>query len=246
MAPAPGSMPHGPPAQGSPTDRMTGSPTPPAQPHATTSQPIVAELGRPETPEETADRKAESSRKHRSNQTLLNLVLALAASLGIVLFLVLVAVRPSIDATPRVDYQKLAADAQPTISAPLASPSLPKTWSANSARLQTGSDGVVSWYIGFITPATQYIGVIQGVKANPTWIAAQLSNAHATGAETIGGLKWTVYDQHATNQNPGNDAYALVATIDGSSFVLHGSADTAEFRTLATALATQLNNADTH
>jgi len=213
--------------------------SPSQQPHPPTPR-IVAELGRPETPEETAARKAESSRRHRSNQTLLNLVLALAASLGIVLFLVLVVVRPSMDPAPNVDYQKLAADAQPTVSEPLASPSLPKSWSANAARLKTGSDGIVTWYIGFITPAPQYIGLVQGIKANPSWVAAQLESARATGTETIGGIDWTVYDQRDSGKT---DTYALAATVHGSSYVLHGSADVAEFHTLASALATELNQA---
>ena len=56
---------------------------------------IVAELGRPETAEETAQRKAENSRKHRANQTALNLVGATVASLAIVAFLVIVVVRPA-------------------------------------------------------------------------------------------------------------------------------------------------------
>ena len=57
-------------------------------------RPIVAELGRPETPEETANRKAERSRLHRSNQTALNLVAALIVCLVVVLLIVLVVVRP--------------------------------------------------------------------------------------------------------------------------------------------------------
>lgn len=218
---------------------MTGSSTPPVKPPA--SPRIVAELGRPETPEETTARKAENSRKHRANQTLFNLMLALVASLGIVLLVVLVAARPSVDSTPQVDYQKLAADAQPTVSAPLARPILPDNWSANSAKLHTGADGVVTWYVGFITPTPQYIGLTQGLKANPTWIATQLNNSRSTGTETISGLTWTVYDQRGSSKAQGNDNYALVTTIDGSSLVLHGSADTAEFRTLAMALATQLD-----
>src|SRR6185312_7954007 len=159
-----------------------------------------------------------------------NLVFALAASLGIVLFLVLVVVRPSMNPAPNVDYQKLAADAQPTVSEPLASPSLPKSWSANAARLKTGSDGIV----------TRYIGLIQGIKANPSWVAAQLESARATGKHTIGGIDWTVYDQRDSGKT---DTYALAATVHGSSYVLQGSADVAEFRTLASALAAELAQA---
>jgi hypothetical protein len=207
---------------------------------------VVAELGRPETPEETAARKAEASRKHRSNQTFLNLVLALAACLAIVLVLVLLVVRPTLDESPRVAYQKLAAAAQPTVSDTLAAPALPKGWTANASRLEKGSDGIVSWYIGFVTPAPQYIGLVQGLEANTTWVSVRLNNAKPTGSTTIDGIHWTVYDQRETSKDPGNFAYSMSATVGASSFVLHGSADTAEFRVVATSLAAQLDAAGGH
>ena len=46
--------------------------------------PIIAELGRPETPDETAARKAASSKAYRSSQTVRNLVAALAVTLAVV------------------------------------------------------------------------------------------------------------------------------------------------------------------
>ncbi|WP_349897441.1 DUF4245 domain-containing protein [Parafrigoribacterium soli] len=230
----------------SPHNSQPGHNARPTQIPQLTQQRIVAELGRPETPEETAARKAENSRKHRANQTLFNLVLALAASLAIVLFLVLVVVRPSTDSAPRVDYQKVAADAQPTVSEPLASPTLPKDWSANSARLRKGPDGVLSWTIGFITPTPQYIGLVQGVKANPSWISNQVNGTRPTGRQTIDGIEWTTYDRRSASAQAGKDsddyAYSMTATRGKSSFVLHGSADDSEFHTLAEALATQLKN----
>lgn len=207
---------------------------------------VVAELGRPETPEETADRKAEASRRHRANQTFLNLVLALAACLAIVLVLVFVVVRPSLNEAPNVDYQKLAADAQPTVSETLAAPTLPKGWTANAARLEKGPDGIVSWYVGLVTPAPQYIGLVQGLRANPSWVSARLGNSRSTGTTTIDGIEWTLYDQRGTSKAPGNFAYAMSATIGASSFVLHGSADPTEFHTVAMALAAQLAAASGH
>ena len=50
-------------------------------------RPIVAELGRPETAEETWARKDAARTARRQHQTAFNLVIALIASLGIVLFL---------------------------------------------------------------------------------------------------------------------------------------------------------------
>src|SRR6188768_3017135 len=102
--------------------------------------PIVAELGRPETPEETAARKAESSRRHRANQSMRNLGWSLGVSLLVVLFLVLVVVRPDPGTTGAVDYAAAAQEAQPGIDVALVSPELPDGWSANAAEIRTTSD----------------------------------------------------------------------------------------------------------
>ena len=182
---------------------------------------VVAELGRPETPEETAARKAESSRRRRSNQTLVNLLLALLASLGVVLLLVLVVVRPSPPPTPPVDYKQVASQAQPEVKNTLAAPELPPAWKANNAEINTGQDSILFWSIGFITPSQQYIGLVQGIDANPTWVSNQLQNSRATGTTKIAGLDWTVYDQRA-QENTGNFAYSLSTTVGTSSIVLHG------------------------
>lgn len=197
---------------------------------------IVAELGRPETADETAARKAASSRAHRSNQTLINLILALLASLAIVLFLVLVVVRPDGAARRPVDYRAVAAQVQPTVNAILAVPALPKGWSANSASIETGADGVRTWMIGFITPSDQYIGFVQGIAADRTWISTQLEQARSTGTTTISGVDWMIYNRR-TVSDPGNFAYSLSGLVGPNTYVLHGSASTKEFETLASAVA---------
>ena len=215
---------------------------PPVSPPPLRPPRVVAELGRPETPEETAARKAESSRRHRSNQTLRNLVLALLASLAIVLFLVLVVVRPDGATRQPVDYRSIAAQTQPTVTTRLAAPALPKGWTANDATIQTGSDGIVFWSIGFITPDAQYIGLVQGIAANPSWTADQLQRARSTGATSIAGTDWTVYDRRSVD-NPGNFAYSLATTVGDSTLALHGSASTKEFGVLAAAVTAQLDGA---
>jgi hypothetical protein len=198
---------------------------------------IVAELGRPETPEEAADRRAESSRNRRANQTLFNLVVATVASLLVVLFLVVVVVRPDSATTTPVDYRSIAADAQSGTSEPLIAPILPSGWYANDAQFGTTA-GVLSWYVGLVTPSTQFIAINQGINANPTWLAGILGSGAATGATTIGGIAWTVYD-HRTDKNPGNLAYALSGTLGASTVVLHGTASDDEFATLAATLVAQ-------
>jgi type II secretory pathway pseudopilin PulG len=207
---------------------------------AKSGPPISAELGRPETAEEAADRKAEASRTRRQNQTTLNLVLALIATLAVVAVIVLVSQRPEQSARPAVDYQQIAAQAQPSVAAELASPTLADDWRANSARLDTGADGVTSWYIGFVTPEQQFIALRQGIDANATWLASQLPKLQPTGTATVGGLDWQVYDNRDA-PDPGNLAYAMTAVVDGSTLVLSGTAATPEFETIATSLAEQLS-----
>lgn len=199
---------------------------------------VVAELGRPETPEETFARKAENSRKHRANQTLFNLVIATVASLGLVLFLVLVVVRPANQAPVTADYQSIAADAQTNSSEPLIAPPIPKDWYANAARLGTNSS-VQSWYIGFVTQpesAAQFIALEQGIDANETWLSIVTDGAPATGTTAIDGIEWTIYDRRSSAAT-GNYAYSMSAKISESTVVLHGTATDDEFQLLAELVA---------
>jgi hypothetical protein len=203
-------------------------------------RPIVAELGRAETPQETAERKATSSARRRSNQTALNLFIAVIASLAIVAFLVIVVVRP--DRTPLydpVDYLAAAEDAAGVVDEPIAAPALPEKWSANHAELRTGSDGVTAWSVGFTTPAERYLAIVQGIDANASWVADQVRGARPGAIVEIAGLSWTSYDRRDAS-DPGNVAYALVTTSGDSTIVLAGTADDAEFEALATAIAKEL------
>lgn len=211
--------------------------------HDEHGRPIVAELGRAETPDETAERKAAASAAHRNNQTFLNLIIALVASLLVVFVIVVVVVRPD-QAGPAksVDWVSVGADAQQSVSTRLVVPRLPSTWSANRAELidsTSSPDGIASWQIGFITPSTQYIGLVQGIKADPTWVSSQLQQKKSTGEATFGGFRWQVYD-HRTDEHPGNLAYALVTTVGDSTVVLAGTGSDIEFQTLATEISGEL------
>jgi hypothetical protein len=201
---------------------------------------VVAELGRPETPEETARRKAENSRAHRANQTTRNLILALLASLAIVLFIVLVVVRPSTNLVSPVNYRSVAAQAQPTVSETLAAPPLPHGWQSNDAELKSDSGKTVTWYVGLITPKQQFIAIEQGIDTSDTWFGSLLGKAQSTGHVTIAGIHWTVYNQRSAS-GVGNFSYSLAGSVGSSHLVLHGSASDAEFRVLATAIGAQLH-----
>jgi hypothetical protein len=199
---------------------------------------IVAELGRPETPSETAARKAEASRKRRANQTAFNLIVATIASLGIVLFLVVVVVRPAPPPAAGIDYAEIARQSQAEADASLIVPVLPDTWSANAATFGPRGE-VPTWYVGFITPSVQFIALNQGIGANPTWQSVVLENAADTGSVTIDGIRWTIYDQR-DKSDTGNFAYSMATTLDRSTVLLHGTAPIGEFELLASAIAAEV------
>lgn len=187
------------------------------------------------TPEDAAE---ERRRQRRSHQTPFNLVIATIASLGIVLFLVLVVVRP--DPAPRepVDYASIAADAQTTVDDEIIVPVLPQGWTSNGARLETVV-GVPTWYIGLLTPTQQYIALNQGFGGDVAWRSTVLRDARETGSVHIDGLEWTVYDRRDA-RDTGNHAYAMATLTPEGAVVIHGTAPTAEFKLLAAAIASEV------
>jgi hypothetical protein len=205
----------------------------------TASEPIRADLGRPETPQERADRKAQNSRNYRESKTPNNLVIALVASLAIVLFLVLVVVRPTPAPAEAVDYVAIAADAQPGVSTALATPTLPPGWNANAASLEADRGESFLWNIGFITPEDQFVALEQGIDSESGWREDFLGAAVPTGVVDIDGIDWEIYDQRDAD-DPGNYAYSLAATVAGSEYLVHGTASDNEFALFASALAAEI------
>lgn len=199
---------------------------------------IVAGLGRPETPQEIADRRANTSRLRRQNQNLPNLIVALLASLAVVALIVIVVVRPDAAVREPIDYRTISSEAGAPV--PLAAPVLSADWVSNSA-VYNGkpSDGVANWYVGFVTPQVQFIGLRQGIDANPTWLANQLAGTAPTGSTTIDGIEWSVYDRRNA-KDVGNLAYALSSVGAHSTFILFGTASDEEFAELASQIASTI------
>jgi hypothetical protein len=204
-------------------------------------RPIVAELGRAETPDEIADRKAAASARRRANQTPLNLVFALLASLGVVALVLLVVVRPTSIPRDPIDFAAVAADAQGSVDVPLVVPQLPDGWTANRAELVTGeADGIDSWQIGLLTPGEQYIGFVQGIRVDQRWLSDETADAQTSDSVTVGDRVWQVSDRRDTD-DPGILAYIMTTVEGDSTIVLGGTASDAEFLVLAEAIGEQLD-----
>lgn len=205
---------------------------------------VVAELGRPETPEETAARQAQARAARRSRQTTTNLVLSLGATVLLVLAIVWAVPRGREEPIPRdVDYAATAQEAQGGYDVPLAVPDLPAGWNANEAEIRTGAaDGVDSWYVGFVTPENRFAAVSQGIDANQSWLADLLDETRADSTTRLGGVDWTVYDNRDDDRQ-GNTEYALAADTAAGIVAVYGTAEPAEIEQLATAVAADLQEA---
>lgn len=201
---------------------------------------IVAELGRPETPEETAERKARESRLYRERKTLSNLIWALLATLAAVVVIVLAVPHPDKPIDRSVDAAAVAMKAGETLGTTPLVP--PVDGTVNAAELRSSSDGITAWYIGWITPDNEYIGMLQAVGANPSWVSHELADTPPTGTLTIGGRDWILYNNRESTENVGNARFGLATTFtaaDGTeqTIVLLGTANDEEFLATATAVA---------
>jgi len=201
---------------------------------------IVAGLGRPETAEESRARKAENSRLYVQRKTVNNLVLSLLATVGLVAVIFFAVPRSNVTPAWQVDYVVLSEQAALSLNGTLLTPAMPSDWAANAAEVRSSAaDGVASWYIGFITPSSEFIGYQEALVANPTWVSNTLKGNAPTGTRTIGAQEWTEYD-YRSMEDAKNLAYALV-TVDGdSTFVLYGTANDAEFTALAEEISAQI------
>ncbi|WP_306231290.1 DUF4245 family protein [Agrococcus beijingensis] len=203
------------------------------------SPPVVAELGRPETPDETRARKAAASKRHRDNQTFTNLIVAVIACLALVLVMVLVVLRPGLPPREPIDVIAAAAAAQPIVETPLIAPELPEGFASNAAELRTGSDDITTWYAGYVTPEQQFLAFTQALEANPTWLQSTIEDAPQTGERTVGGVVWTEHDQRDA-EDPGNLAFVLTTEHDASTVVIAGTAGDDELQTFAEAVSAEL------
>jgi len=194
-------------------------------------QRVVAELGRPETPEETAARKAAASERYRSSKTFRNLIAALIVCLGIMAVVYLGVPRGTPADIPEADVAASAAQAEASAGHGVVLPEVPKTWRANSALVEGGE-----WRIVY-APARGYVEVTQSFSAPEGWVSRELGGFAPTGTTTIDGIEWDVYELPSPVQKID---YALATTI-GSDTVVIGLAESTD-RGAATTVAESLGD----
>lgn len=179
---------------------------------------IVAELGRPETPAETADRKAAASRAYRQSKTFRNLVAALLVTMAVVAVVYFGVPRGSLPAPEEADVAAAAQSASASIGHPLLVPVVPENWRANSARLE-GS----MWRVVY-APPSGYVRVAQGVGVDAGWATKVLGGFAPSGTVTIDGITWDEYTIPSAARTD-TVSYAISTTAGSDTVLIYGATD---------------------
>jgi hypothetical protein len=201
---------------------------------------IVAELGRPETPDEAAARKAESSRIYRSSQNVRNLVAALLATLAVVAVIVLAVPRGTAPEREPIDVAAVAADVARAQDRIVIAPDMSREWVVNSARLQ-GDEGVDGFTVVF-APASEnargFLRFTQGFDADESWATRMFSGAAPQDTVTIDGVRWDRYELDP--ERTGNISVALATTAGTDTILIYGAAGDAALEDAARSVTDQI------
>lgn len=196
---------------------------------------VVAELGRPETPSETAARKAESSRVYRSSQTTRNLVAALIATLAVVLVIIFAVPRGTPAAGEPIDVAGIAGRYGAAEDRTFIAPETPEGWRVNAASVEGAAPRV--WTIVYASEGdVEFVRVAQGLDADEAWPARVLRGAEAADTVTIDGVAWVRYDIEDPSR-AGNITDALSTVAGTDTILIYGTADDATLEQAAASLA---------
>lgn len=202
---------------------------------------VVAELGRPETPQETADRKAESSRIYRSSQSFRNLIAALIITVAVVVVIVFAVPRGEPTERPAIDVAKIASNVESTMDRPVVVPELDKTWRVNAAAVEGGA--VTVWNITLAPIGERERGFIklsQAFDADVTWAPRETGGMAPTGTTNIDGFEWDEFD--LGDRGSANVTYALGIQAGHDYVLLYGSRPADSTKDLAQTLTAQIRD----
>jgi len=200
---------------------------------------VVAELGRPETPEETAARKAESSRRYRSSKTFRNLIAAMLVTIAVVFVVIAAVPRGEPAPRPEPDVPALAADLAADRGRTVLSPSLGEGWRVNQATVE-GVGGTEAWTMVYVKSGESgFLRVAQGFDTDEAWVGQVLDGTRSTETVEIDGLTWDVY-RPANPSGTGNIDYALATTAGPDYVLVYGDAAPETAALAAASVTTQV------
>jgi len=168
---------------------------------------------------------SDAAAQRRARQTLNNLLLSLAATVGVIVLLVLAVPRDDSNRVQPVDFVAIAEQAATEIDEKLLVPTIPVDWYSNAARYRSSAqDGVANWYVGFVGPNSEFLAMTQGMDVNQTWIQLMLESSKPTGEVEIAGKSWQVFESVRENNPPKSKDYMMVLEYDNNAVFVYGVA----------------------
>ena len=203
-----------------------------------TSPRVVAELGRPETPDETAARKAESSRIYRSSQTFRNLIAAIIVTVVVVFIVIFGVPRGELPERDSIDPAPIASQASESLGRSVIVPAVPTDWRVNAA--EVSSDGGSSaWSIAYVPGKDGFIRFAQSFDTDEAWARSALSGAAPTDTLEIDGIEWDVFEP-ADPSRAANISYALGTQAGPDYVLLYGAVEPEQAADLAQIVAPEV------
>jgi len=185
---------------------------------------------------------SDAAAKRRAKQTLNNLLLSLAATVGVMVLLVLAVPRDDSNRVEPVDYVAIGEQAASETSEKLLIPTIPVDWYSNSARYRSSAqDGVANWYVGFVGPNSEFVAITQGLGVNQTWMQLMIESNKPTGDVVIEGKTWKVYESVRENNPPKSKDYLMVLEYENNAVFVYGVAPTANLEDFAVQLGTLID-----
>ena len=185
---------------------------------------------------------SDAAAQRRARQTLINLLLSLAATVGVMVLLVLAVPRDDSNRLQPVDYQSIAEQASSEAPGELLVPTIPVDWYSNAARFQSSAqDGVANWYVGFVGPNNEFVAMTQGLDVNQTWIQLMIESNKPTADVVISGKTWKVFESVRENNPPKSKDYMMVLEYENNAVFVYGVAPRANLEDLASQLGTLID-----
>jgi hypothetical protein len=185
---------------------------------------------------------SDSAARHRARQTVINLILALGASIGLVVTLVLIVPRDDSSRIREIDYTAISQKAQEDSGFDVITITPPENWWSNNAMLTTNNiDTVPVFKAGFVGSDVKYVGYTQAFNANPTWLALSLNGKVLSKEYSSKHYKWAVYESIIKNEPKKTMDYIMVLNYKDQDYILlYGVAEDSEFKTFIDSIDEEL------
>jgi hypothetical protein len=181
-----------------------------------------------------------SAAERRAKQTVRNLIYSLLVTLSLTLVIVMIVPRDDGNRIQPIEYSAITETVQASVPEKLIAPKLPADWWANAARVENDM-GVETWYVGYITPDDQYIGLTQAIESNTSWLANKLQGNWLDVTAEIEGRTWEVWPTLLPSfpKEPRNTPWFTV--LISKTVVIYGTASEEDFLKLARQISIDLN-----